>query len=505
MSASPALEMKGITKIFPGVKALSEVSLTVHFGTIHAIVGENGAGKSTLMKILNGLYAPTEGAICINGEPVNLKDPADAQARGIRMVHQEINLADDLTVSENVHLGRMPRRGPFVDQRVMDKQTADVLARLGARIDPRHRLGDLTVSQQQLVEIAKAYAAKPRIIVLDEPTSSLSEHEAGILFNVLKTMRDEGLAIIYISHRLREVMEIADEVTVLRDGALVETRPVAGMTPTDMIQSMVGRTVSDLFPKHDADIGAPVLGVKGLSDGIVFSDVSFEVKAGEIVGLTGLVGAGRTEVARAIFGLSYRSAGEILLEGERINPRSPADAMRAGIAYVPEDRKADGIVSGLSIRENFALPILGRIARYGFTRPRAETRLTKSYIERFGIVPPDPSRRIVSLSGGNQQKVTLAKWIASNPRVLILDEPTRGVDVGAKAEIHAIIGELVAQGLAVLMISSELTEVISVSDRVYVMHEGKISAPLSRDQLSEHRIMELATGESGALGQEVRQ
>jgi ABC-type sugar transport system ATPase subunit len=497
-STHPALRMLDISKQFPGVKALSHVSLTVRFGTIHAIVGENGAGKSTLMKILSGSYAPTSGTIEINGAEARMHNPGDAQKLGVRMVHQELNLVPDLTVAENVFLGRMPKKRGMVDLGEMIRNTRRVLAELGATIDPNKRLGDLTISQQQLIEIAKAYSAGPRIIVLDEPTSSLSEHEAGTLFGVLRKMRDAGIAIIYISHRLREVLNIADEVTVLRDGAMIETRPITGVTSSDMIRLMVGRDVKDLFPKTKASIGEPVLQVENLSDGEHFSGVSFDVRAGEIVGLTGLVGAGRTEVARAIFGLSRATAGSIRMNGVAVNPRSPAAAVRAGIAYVPEDRKSDGIVPGVSVRENISLPIIRALARLGWIDYPGEKQLAQQYAKRFSIVPADPERRIGTLSGGNQQKAVLAKWLAAKPALLILDEPTRGVDVGAKSDIHSIVGELVAEGIAVLMISSELPEVLAVCDRVVVMHEGRAASPLIRDELSEEKIMALATGEEFA-------
>jgi len=493
----PALEMRGIVKTFPGVLALSGVDLTVQSGSIHAIVGENGAGKSTLVKILSGMYQPSAGEIRIDGAPVALASPADAARFGIAMVHQELNLAPDLTVAENVFLGRTPRRGPFVDRKALHTGAAGILATIGARLNLDAEVGGLSVSQQQLVEIAKAYAAGPRIIVLDEPTSSLSEHESQALFGVLRRMRAQGTAVIYISHRLREVLAIADEVTVLRDGALAGARLREGLTATEMIHLMVGRDVSDLFPKHAATIGEPLLEIEGLSDGLRVHDVSLTVRAGEIVGMTGLVGAGRTEVARAIVGLGPRTAGRIRVHGHDVAPRNPAEARRAGIAYVPEDRKRDGIVPSLSVRENITLPILSSLSRLGWVRARAERAEAQGQARRLGISPPDPERRISLLSGGNQQKTVIARWLAARPSVLILDEPTRGVDVGAKAEIHAIIGDLVSQGLGVLMISSELPEVMAVSDRVYVMHEGRIAPPLGRDELDERRIMALATGEEG--------
>ncbi|MET2829165.1 sugar ABC transporter ATP-binding protein [Mesorhizobium shangrilense] len=490
--------MQGISKIFPGVKALSDVNFSVDFGRVHAIVGENGAGKSTLMKVLSGTYLPTTGTTEVGGVEVRMRKPADAQKLGIRMVHQELNLVPDLTVAENVHLGRMPRKWLLVDKAAMVGNAAAVLKELGADIDPKARLGDLSISQQQLVEIAKAYAANPRIIVLDEPTSSLSEHETAALFRILRKMKAQGIAIVYISHRLKEVLEIADDVTILRDGSMIESRPADGITAAQMIKLMVGREVTNVFPKTPSTIGAPVLKVRGLGDGVTFSNVSFDVRAGEILGLTGLVGAGRTEVAKAIFGLSTLTAGSIETHGKPVTIRSPSQAMRAGIAYVPEDRKGDGIIPSMTVRENISLPVLRRLSRFSRVSLSADRKLAAKYAADFSIVPPDPERRINLLSGGNQQKAVISKWLSAKPSVLILDEPTRGVDVGAKAEIHRIIGELVAKGMAVVMISSELPEVLGVCDRVVVMRDGRASPAIERKDLSEERIMALATGEETA-------
>lgn len=414
------------------------------------------------------------------------------------MVHQELNLAPDLTVAENVFLGRMPRRWGVVDRAKMVADTHALLAELGATISPRVRLGDLSISQQQLVEITKAYAASPRIIVLDEPTSSLSEAETAALFAILKRMKGQGIAIIYISHRLKEVLEIADDVTILRDGTMIETREAAGVTASQMIRLMVGREVTNVFPKSAARIGEVVIKVENLSDGYNFSGISFEARQGEILGLTGLVGAGRTELARAIFGLERLAEGRIEINGAAVTIRSPADAVKAGIAYVPEDRKAMGIVPEMNIRENISLPVLRELSAGGLVGPSKEKALVLDYVRTLGVSPPDPERRINLLSGGNQQKCVISKWLSTRPDVLILDEPTRGVDVGAKAEIHRIIGELVAQGMCVIMISSELPEVMGVSDRVLVMHDGRLSAVLMREELNEERIMAFATGEEAA-------
>lgn len=495
---APALQMRGICKSFPGVKALSDVSLTVDYGRVHAIVGENGAGKSTLMKILSGVYLPTSGTTEIAGVEVRMRKPADAQRLGIRMVHQELNLAPDLTVAENVYLGCMPRTWMFVQRKTMVRDAAAVLKELGTEIDPLARLGDLSISQQQLVEIAKAYAANPSIIVLDEPTSSLSEHETAALFRILRKMKSDGIAIIYISHRLKEVLDIADDVTVLRDGAMMGTRPVADITSAEMIRLMVGREVANVFPKSETVIGAPILSVHAICDGRHFSNVSFDVRAGEILGLTGLVGAGRTEVAKAIFGLAPLSSGRIDVRGKEVKITSPSEAMKAGIAYVPEDRKGEGIIPAMTVRENISLPVIRTISRFARVHMSADRNLAAHYVREFSIVPPDAERRINLLSGGNQQKTVISKWLSAKPSVLILDEPTRGVDVGAKAEIHRIIGGLVAEGMAVIMISSELPEVLGVSDRIVIMRDGHASSPIDRKDLTEERIMALATGEEAA-------
>ncbi|MFB8386716.1 sugar ABC transporter ATP-binding protein [Microbacterium sp. NPDC055910] len=491
----PALEMRGISKSFPGVKALSDVDLVVEPGEVHAIVGENGAGKSTLMKILAGVYQPDAGSVALSGERVRISGQLDARRRGIGMVYQELNLVPDLSVAENIALGATPSRFGIVRRRALLESARAVLDALDARIDPRARLGSLTVSQQQLVEIAKAYAARPQIMVLDEPTSSLSEHEAQALFRVIRTMRADGIAIIYISHRLREVLDLADQVTVLRDGRQIETRPASGLTATEMITLMVGRDLTDVFPKRDVPIGDVVLELEGLSRSGAFEDVSLTVRAGEIVGLAGLVGAGRTEVARAVFGLDTADAGTVRVNGSDARVRSPRKAVNAGIAYVPEDRKRDGIIPEASIKDNIALPVLAKVSSASWISSRRERALARKEVDALGVSPPVIERAVSTLSGGNQQKVVIAKWLATQPDVLLLDEPTRGVDVGAKADIHTIIGELAAQGVAILLISSELPEVLAVSDRIYVLHEGRVSAEFDRADADERSVMHAATGE----------
>lgn len=495
MSRVPVLEMRGISKTFPGIKALSDVDLAVHAGEVHAIVGENGAGKSTLMKILAGLYQPDTGEIALDGEVVRISGQLDARRRGIGMVYQELNLVPDLSVAENITLGAMPSRFGLVRRKTLTHTAVDVLAALDARIDPRTLVGSLTVSQQQLVEIAKAYAARPKIIVLDEPTSSLSEHEAQALFRVVEAMRADGIAIIYISHRLREVLDLADQVTVLRDGRQIETRPATGLTAGEMISLMVGRDLTDVFPKTTVPIGDVVLEVEGLERAGSFEDITLNVRAGEIVGLAGLVGAGRTEIARAIFGLDRADAGVVRVNGENVHVRRPRQGVRAGIAYVPEDRKRDGIVPAASIKDNIALPVLPAMSTAGWISRSRERQVVSAKVNELGVSPPVIERRVDTLSGGNQQKVVIAKWLATRPDVLVLDEPTRGVDVGAKADIHTIIGQLASAGVAILLISSELPEVLAVSDRVYVLHEGRISAEFDRASADERSVMHAATGE----------
>lgn len=492
---SAVLEMRGISKSFPGIRALSDVDLVVDAGEVHAIVGENGAGKSTLMKILAGVYQPDEGEILLGGAPARISGPIDARKRGIGMVYQELNLVPDLTVAENITLGAPPSRFGLVQRRRLHDEAVAVLDALDARISPAALLGSLTVSQQQIVEIAKAYAQRPSIIVLDEPTSSLSEHESQALFQVVRRMREDGIAIVYISHRLREVLDLADRVTVLRDGRQIETRDSAGLTAGEMIRLMVGRDLTDVFPKREVPIGGTVLEVQGLSRQGAFENVSFDVRAGEIVGLAGLVGAGRTEVARAIFGLDRAQTGVVRVDGAQVHARTPGQGVAAGIAYVPEDRKRDGIIPSAAIKDNISLPVLGRISTGGWISRARETELANTQVAALGVSPPVIDRPVDTLSGGNQQKVVIAKWLAAQPRVLILDEPTRGVDVGAKADIHKIIGELAASGTAILLISSELPEVLAVSDRIFVLHEGKVSAELSRADANETTVMQAATGE----------
>lgn len=491
----PVLRMVGISKSFPGVKALQDVKLDVRAGEVHAVVGENGAGKSTLMKILAGFYQPDEGVIEVLGTAVGHWSPREAHDLGIGMIYQELNLVPDLTVAENISLGAMPRKGLFVDYRSVAARAKAVLAELDADIDLSTRLGNLSISQQQLVEIAKVVARKPSIVVFDEPTSSLGEKETRILFDVIGRMKTSGIAIIYISHRLQEVMEIGDRVTVLRDGRHIETRDVKGITPEEMVRLMVGRDLGDMFPKQDLTPGDTVLTATGLTRFGTFEGITLDVRTSEIVGLAGLVGSGRTEVARAIFGLDPLDEGEIRIRGKVAKISNPMQAVAAGIALVPEDRKEQGIIPAMSVRENFTLPIISRLTNFLIVLMRKERAIVNDLVSRLRVSPAQIERPLNAFSGGNQQKVVLGKWLLSEPSLLILDEPTRGVDVGAKADIHEIIGEFARSGGGVLMISSELPELLAVCDRIFVLHEGRLVAEIPRADADEESVMRAATGQ----------
>jgi ABC-type sugar transport system ATPase subunit len=499
----PLLKMEGISKTFPGVRALQSVELEVFAGECLALMGENGAGKSTLMKILSGVYAPDEGTISIDGQPVTLTNPHQAQRLGISIIYQEFNLFPNMTVEENVFVGREPSSNGFVRWSSLRQATTELLRQLGVDLDPSATVRDLSVAQQQMVEIAKALSYNARIVIMDEPTSALTDTEVSALFEIIRELKARGLGVIFISHRIEEVMTICDRITVLRDGQNAGELTQAEATPEKIVRLMVGRPLSDLFQKDEAaSVGAPVLEVRGLSrtgtkrdaSAIVLNDVSFMVRAGEIVGLAGLVGSGRTELARAIFGADPFSSGEVLVEGKPVSIRSPQDAIRRGIGLVPEDRKQQALVLQLAVRENISLAKLGDLTNAGFVRRSEERALSQRFIEALQIRTPGMEQKVINLSGGNQQKVVLAKWLALAPKILLVDEPTRGVDVGAKAEVHQLLNQLAQRGVAILMISSELPEIIGMSDRVLVMRQGTITGELSRAELTQERIMELATG-----------
>jgi len=491
---APVLVMDRITKDFPGVRALDGVTLEVRRGEVHALVGENGAGKSTLVKILSGAVVREGGEIRIDGRSVEITSPHSAQQLGVSMIYQEFNLVPHLTVAENIFLGREPQLLPgVIDWGRMYREAAAVLDRLGVSIDVRAPVSRLSVAQKQMVEIAKAISAQAKLIVMDEPSATLTERELARLFELIRQLRAEGVSIIYISHRLEEIFEIADRVTVLRDGQLIGTHLVRDVTKDDIIRMMVGRQLTAQIPKRDVEIGQQALRVEGLSGGIV-RDVSLVVRAGEIVCLTGLVGAGRTEVARLIFGAEPKLTGRVFVRGRELRIRNPRDAIRYGIGFVTEDRKEQGLVLGLTVRENVTLAHLDLLSYCGFIRRQQERAAAGRFIHRLRIRTPSPEQLTRNLSGGNQQKVVLAKWLLTESRVLLFDEPTRGIDVGAKAEIYQLMGELAASGVAMLMITSELPEVIGMADRILVMHEGRIAAEIPRAGATQEKIMFYATG-----------
>jgi rhamnose transport system ATP-binding protein len=476
------------------------VDLTLYPGEIHALLGENGAGKSTLVKILAGVHQPDAGELRIQGEPVVLHSPLDARAHGIAVIHQHPTLFPDLDVAENIFVGRQPRgRLGRIDWPAMHAEANRLLAPLGVHFNAATPVQGLAVADQQLVEIAKALSFRARILIMDEPTASLSAREVERLFAIVRHLRSQGVAILFVSHRLEEVFALADRITIFRDGAHVITAPAQELTIDTTIQHMVGRQLQTLFPKEPAPIGEVVLRVEGLTRAGVFHDVSFELRRGEILGLFGLVGAGRTEVVRVLFGVDQADQGQIYLDGRPISPSSPADALRLGIGYVPEDRHRQGLLLPFAIASNITLPILARLSQLGLVNRRQERDLAGQFSSRLQVKAAGLEQTVAALSGGNQQKVVLAKWLATNPRVLILDEPTRGIDIGTKAEVHRLISHLAGEGLAILLISSELPEILGMADRVLVMHEGRITGSFDRSEADQERIMYAATGQARVL------
>jgi ribose transport system ATP-binding protein len=494
---APALRFAGIGKRFPGVVALSDVSFGVEAGSCHAVCGENGAGKSTLGKILAGIHAPDEGSVELDGKPVRFAGPRDALAAGVAMVHQELAFCANLTVAENLCLGRLPRRWGFVDRRALHDRAAEMLAAAGSEIDPGRTVASLGVAEQQVVQIAAAVGGGAKVVVFDEPTSSLGEAESANLFRLIGELRSRGVAILYVSHRMPEIYRLCDTITVLRDGRHVGTHPARDLDESALVQLMIGRRLEQYFPEHAAAARGPErLRVERLTRAGRFQDVSFSLHAGEVLGLAGLVGAGRSEIAEAIFGITPPTSGDVYVNGERAVIRRPADAMASGIGFVPEDRKAQGLVLGMRTRENATLPTLGAYARLGFVDGAAERRTVRTYFDRLRV-KADQETVTAALSGGNQQKIVMAKWLAARGDVLILDEPTRGVDVGAKAEIHAWIDRLAAEGRAVLLISSELPELLNLSTRILVLREGRIVGEVARGEATQEGLLRMMAGIGG--------
>jgi len=495
---SPLLDMRGITKRFPGVMALDEVDFELEKGEVHVILGENGAGKSTLIKMLSGAYQPDEGEILLDDEPVSISSATIAQELGISTIYQEFNLVPQLTTAENIFLGRQPRRFGLVNRRKMGEEARRLLERMKVRVDANALVSNLGIPQRQMVEIAKALSLDARILVMDEPTASLSGQEVERLFEIVRGLKEDEVSMIFISHHLEEVAEIGGRVTVLRDGKVVDRVP-ASTDRSEFVRMMVGRPVEDQFPRQQPATGEVLLEVKNLSREGILEDASFQVRAGEVVGMAGIVGAGRTKLARAIFGVDPVDSGEVWVEGRRIKLGNPREAKRRGIGFVTEDRQGQGIVPPLSVAENLSLASLERNTSVGLLNRREQRKQARKMIEDLNIRTPGPEQEIRHLSGGNQQKVVIGKWLLADSRVLIMDEPTRGIDVGAKVEVYELMNELTENGAGILMISSDLPEVLGMSDRILVMSEGRITGELSVDGATQENVMELATQESEAV------
>jgi len=493
---TPLLEMKDIDKSFSSVKVLQQVQFSLEAGEVHALMGENGAGKSTLMKILNGIYSRDNGSVRIKGAEQSLSSPSAAQELGIVMIHQELNLIPHLTVMENIFLGREFTFGPtrLIRWGKMKQESTRYLSQLGLEINPETLVGDLSVGQQQLVEIAKALSMNTEILVLDEPTAALTDREIEGLFRVIASLRERGVGMIYISHRMEEIFHICDRITVMRDGRYVGTEEVASTDMDQIVKMMVGREIKDRFPKVDIEFGEEKLKVEGLSQKGVLHDISFSVRAGEIVGIAGLMGAGRTELAKALFGVTPIDSGSVMLNGKPVQIHKPMDAIRAGLALVTEDRKDEGLILSMSIRDNLGMTNLAAVSNLGFLSNAREDELAETMISSMRIKAAGSGQAVGSLSGGNQQKVVIGKWLATKPQVFILDEPTRGVDIGAKKEIYDLMNRLASEGVAILMISSELPEVLGMSDRILVMREGKLTGHFNREEATQENIMMCATG-----------
>ena len=496
MTDAPVLEMHEIRKTFPGVVALDGVDFELRRGEVHILLGENGAGKSTLMKILSGAYQKSAGRVTLDGAEVEIRNPAHAQGLGISTIYQEFNLVPHLSVGENIFLGREPRGWPgLIDRRAVNRQAAEVLGRLGLRLDPRRPVKGLRVAEQQMVEVAKALSLDARVLIMDEPTAALAEHEIQDLFAAIRGLKEKGVSVVYISHRMEELFEIGDRVTVLRDGRSVGTFGVKATNKFELIRLMVNRDLTELFPKERAERGEEVLRVENLSTRGGLDGVSFSLHQGEVLGIAGLLGAGRTELARAIFGLDKLENGTVHIKGKERRIGSPRAAINAGLGFLTEDRKAQGLVLPLSVKDNLCLPSVDKLTTLGFVDSRRDRRAADRYVRELRIRTPGLDQKVVYLSGGNQQKVVLSKWLCSEAEVFIFDEPTRGVDVGAKAEIYQLMNRLAATGVAIVMISSELPEILGMSDRILVMRAGRVACEFTAEEATQEKILECALGE----------
>jgi ribose transport system ATP-binding protein len=491
----PALRLEGIVKTFPGVRALDGVSLDVMPGEVHALMGENGAGKSTLMKVLGGLHQPDEGRIIVGETPTVMTSPLQAKSKGIVFIHQELSLAEELSVAENIYLGELPRkRFGLVDWATLHARTDAILETLRVGFNARTRVGDLSIANQQMVEIARALTVDAKAVIFDEPTASLTDAEKVVLFDVISDLRSRGVGIIYISDRMEEIFKITDRISVLRDGQYRGTLTTAETNEEEVTQLMIGRSLDLSRNERHHELGKVALEVRGLSCGHLFKDVSFEVRSGEVVGFYGLVGAGRTEIAETLFGLRDPSAGTIHLNGEEVRIHSPADAIARGISLVPEDRKSQGLVLGMNCRDNITLPQVDDLKAGPFVAEGSEVAIFDQYRDKLDIRTPGWKQAVGNLSGGNQQKIVIGKWLSMHPNVLIVDEPTRGIDVGSKSEIHNLIRDLAAQGYAVIVISSEMPEVLHVSDRIVAMYSGQIMRTFTSEEVTEDNLIQAISG-----------
>lgn len=491
------VSLQQISKFFPGIKALDNVDMHIRTGEVHVLIGENGAGKSTLVKIMTGIYQPTYGAIYMDREQVHFSNSNDSRNYGITAIHQEATMMQELTVTENVFMGHMNRkaRSGLVDWKSMNQKTAELLAKLDLKIDPETKIKKLSTAQRHMVEIVKALSMQARVVIMDEPTSALSLHEIEDLYKIIRQLKAEGKAIVFISHKFEEIMEIGDSYTVLRDGQLIGSGYLKDTNTEKIIQMMVGRSLDQMFPKKETQIGKPVLSVKSLSHKGVYKDINFTLHAGEILGFYGLIGAGRTEVMRTIWGIDQHTSGEIYIHNKKAHIKSPTDAMKHGIAYVPEDRQNQGTVLGLSIEKNITLPKIDCLCTFGiFTDAKQEKKIAQQYGNLMEVKASSWSEDVLNLSGGNQQKVVIAKWLSTDPRILILDEPTKGIDVATKAAVHEFVSDMAKKGYGIILISSEIPEVLGMADRIIVMHEGRQSGEFTRDEADSENLVLAAVG-----------